>query len=501
MAESYRLLVPHSRAGVVVGKDGSRLHRLQSRTGADISVQPRIPGCDERVVHVSSEATPSPGQRTPSVVALERLAPLVQPDQPGSDGLSGNKSRSSKSENGESSEYQDGRDDASGSSRTFTVRILIPAKQGGPLLGTKGREIVKLREYANVTIDTNPSSGAVHPNLLRKNDYLVCISDQSLSNVKRALREAVYRLQRRPAGRHLEYRLLVPSIRAGRVIGRKGELLNETRQTTGAQIRFEPAPEDGSGDGDTERILSISAEEANHPGSLLPAQYALFSLAQRTLGTALPPNERYPVRLLVTDQAARSIIGTGGSSINQLREDYGLKLVVRQHGRHTMPACADEGDAVVEIPSHDLTKCMGALREVSEHLRGKRGSESDGVAGNPEDEKDFSSEAEPHEAGSAIVRTAVPSAQAGAVLGKQGKSIAHLRQVSGAKVVLGDRRAGTRILEISGTLQQVQAAQSLLQALLSSSQMATNEPPSAAVSRPLFPAAPEQANFDVSTTP
>jgi predicted RNA-binding protein YlqC (UPF0109 family) len=143
---------------------------------------------------------------------------------------------------------------------------------------------------------------------------------------------------------------------------------------------------------------------------------------------------------------------------------------------------------------------MGALRDVSEHLRGKR-PDQEAEAAEDEEENVFTRNGEPNEAGSAVVKTAVPSAQAGTVLGKQGRSIAHLRQVSGAKVVLGERRADTRILEISGTLQQVQAAQSLLQALLSSSKPANDEPPSAAVTRPLFPAAPQQTSIDVSPTP
>ena len=493
MGESYRVLLPDARAGVVVGKDGARLHRLQAGTGASISVQPQALGCDDRVVHVSSEHAPSPGARTPALVALERLAPLVQLDDSALPSLDGYDDPYLAPEHDRSTE-------PSSPPKSFTFRMLIPAKQGGPLLGTRGREVAKLREHAHVTVHTSPASdGAVHPSLIRRSDYLVSISAHSLPNLKRALREAVHRLQRRPVGRQIEYRLLVPSSRAGRVIGRKGELLNETRQTTGAQIHFEPPPENDP-EGDEERILSISAEEASHPGSLLPAQYALFSLAQRALGTEHPPAERFPVRLLVSDQAARGIIGTGGSMINQLREDHDVKLIVRQHGRHVLPACAEESDAVVEIPPHELTKCMGALRDVSEHLRGKR-PDQEAEAAEDEEENVFTRNGEPNEAGSAVVKTAVPSAQAGTVLGKQGRSIAHLRQVSGAKVVLGERRADTRILEISGTLQQVQAAQSLLQALLSSSKPANDEPPSAAVTRPLFPAAPQQASIDVSPTP
>ena len=55
--------------------------------------------------------------------------------------------------------------------------------------------------------------------------------------------------------------------------------------------------------------------------------------------------------------------------------------------------------------------------------------------------------------------------QVGCVLGRRGANIAILRSVSGARVKLHDAAEGAmeRVVEISGTLEQTQAVQNLMQ--------------------------------------
>jgi poly(rC)-binding protein 2/3/4 len=65
----------------------------------------------------------------------------------------------------------------------------------------------------------------------------------------------------------------------------------------------------------------------------------------------------------------------------------------------------------------------------------------------------------------------IPNTAVGSVIGKGGSNIAHIRQISGAKVKLhnSEQGANDRVLELSGTQEQTHAAQSLVQAYMQSS--------------------------------
>ncbi|KAK9286522.1 hypothetical protein L1049_014920 [Liquidambar formosana] len=66
------------------------------------------------------------------------------------------------------------------------------------------------------------------------------------------------------------------------------------------------------------------------------------------------------------------------------------------------------------------------------------------------------------------VEIVVPENVIGSVYGENGSNLARLRQISGAKVTVHEPRPGTRerIIVISGTPDETQAAQSLLQAFI-----------------------------------
>ena len=66
------------------------------------------------------------------------------------------------------------------------------------------------------------------------------------------------------------------------------------------------------------------------------------------------------------------------------------------------------------------------------------------------------------------VEIVVPDDTIDCVYGENGRNLVRLRQISGAKVVIHEPRPGTsdRIIVISGTPDETQAAQSLLQAFI-----------------------------------
>eukprot|EP00270_Netrium_digitus_P004411 TRINITY_DN1548_c0_g1_i2.p1 TRINITY_DN1548_c0_g1~~TRINITY_DN1548_c0_g1_i2.p1 ORF type:complete len:238 (-),score=66.73 TRINITY_DN1548_c0_g1_i2:290-925(-) len=70
--------------------------------------------------------------------------------------------------------------------------------------------------------------------------------------------------------------------------------------------------------------------------------------------------------------------------------------------------------------------------------------------------------------GSSILQLAVPTSVVGSIIGRGGSNIAQIRNISGARVNVQEVQEGghDRIVEISGTPEQLQAAQSLLQAFI-----------------------------------
>lgn len=51
----FRMLVPERRVGSIIGKGGSVVRQMRDETGAHIKVVEGVPGCDERVVVISSK--------------------------------------------------------------------------------------------------------------------------------------------------------------------------------------------------------------------------------------------------------------------------------------------------------------------------------------------------------------------------------------------------------------------------------------------------------------
>jgi len=66
------------------------------------------------------------------------------------------------------------------------------------------------------------------------------------------------------------------------------------------------------------------------------------------------------------------------------------------------------------------------------------------------------------------IHISIPNASVGSVIGKGGVNINQIRQMSGAKIKVHESQAGAqeRLLEMSGSAEQVQTAQNLVTAFM-----------------------------------
>nr|KJB53718.1 hypothetical protein B456_009G002300 [Gossypium raimondii] len=166
---------------------------------------------------------------------------------------------------------------------------------------------------------------------------------------------------------HCVFRLIVPVLKVGSIIGRKGELIKKMCEETRARIRVL----DGAL-GTADRIVLVSGKE--EPEALLsPAMDAALRVFKRISG--LPDNERDPkaaraafcsIRLLVAYTQAINLIGKQGSVIKSLQESTGAS--VRVLPADELPSYAAAYERIVELQGEAL-KVLKALEEVVGHLR------------------------------------------------------------------------------------------------------------------------------------
>ncbi|KAL3534867.1 hypothetical protein ACH5RR_003328 [Cinchona calisaya] len=166
------------------------------------------------------------------------------------------------------------------------------------------------------------------------------------------------------------FRLVVPVLKVGSIIGRKGELIKKMCEETRAKIRVLDGPISSP-----DRIVLISGkEEPDAP--LSPAMDAVLRIFKRISG--LPETEGdgkapgvagaafFSIRLLVASTQAINLIGKQGSLIKSIQEGTGAS--VRVLSNEEMPVYVSSDERIVELQG-EAFKVLKALDAVVAHLR------------------------------------------------------------------------------------------------------------------------------------
>uniref|UniRef100_J3N4Z0 K Homology domain-containing protein n=1 Tax=Oryza brachyantha TaxID=4533 RepID=J3N4Z0_ORYBR len=167
------------------------------------------------------------------------------------------------------------------------------------------------------------------------------------------------------------FRLVVPVLKVGSIIGRKGELIKRLVEETKARVRVLEGPV-----GATERIVLVSGKE--DPGlELPPAMDALMRVFKRVSGITDGAAEGTQVapapgvcaaRLLVPGAQAINLIGKQGASIKAIQEGTGATIRVISIDERERPFYVIDDERIVEIQG-ETEKVLKALQAVSDHLR------------------------------------------------------------------------------------------------------------------------------------
>ncbi|XP_004504558.1 KH domain-containing protein At4g18375 [Cicer arietinum] len=317
----------------------------------------------------------------------------------------------------------------------------------------------------------------------------------------------------------LTIRMLCPSDRIGRVIGKGGSTIKSIRQESGARIEV-----DDSKANRNECLIIITATES--PSDLKSMAVEAVLLIQGKISDE--DDTSVSIRLLVPSKVIGCIIGKSGSIINEIRKRTGADIRI---SRNDKPTRADINDELVEVGG--AVDCVrDALIQIILRLRDdvlrerdighnpSTGGESfypsgaglsfpsmlpsvpsvaaplvydqraEGATGLgmlsssslygygslPMGESGYgslSSYATNLYGGlppQSTLEMLIPANAVGKVLGKGGANIANIRKISGATVEVPDTKyaRGDRIALISGTPEQKRAAENLIQAFIMS---------------------------------
>ncbi|CAL9015889.1 unnamed protein product [Prunus brigantina] len=313
----------------------------------------------------------------------------------------------------------------------------------------------------------------------------------------------------------LVVRVLCPFDKIGRVIGKGGGTIKIIRQASGARVEV-----DDTKDRD-ECIITVAATES--PDDLKSMAVEAVLLLQGKINDE--DDDSVSIRLLVPSKVIGCIIGKSGSIINEIRKRTKADVRISKADK---PKCADANDELVEVAG-EPSSLRDALIQIVLRLRDdvlkdrdgghnpSGGAESLYSSGTglsipsvlpsvpPVTSLGYDQRAESgsglgmHSSGSlygygsmsmgengygsmssyssklygglpppSTLEMLVPANAVGKVLGKGGANIANIRKISGAMIEISDSKSsrGDRIAHISGTPEQKRTAENLIQAFI-----------------------------------
>lgn len=357
------------------------------------------------------------------------------------------------------------------SSDVFEVRILIPANTAGAIIGKSGSNIKELRNEFNTNVQIPDSDGyeRVVAATLQEQSHAV----RFVGRIAEALNERM-----RQDESECSVRLLVHQSQAGTIIGKKGARIKELREQTGAKIKVNQECCPGS----TDRVCQITGtvevieactkivldglQAAPPRGEIQfydPSfvddsyDYGGFNTFDRDCPFERPPRPR-------GGGFERGPRGDGyggppgrrgrGRSMGGGRGGYGRGGYGGAQGGYGGGRGYDEGGYQDD----------GSYGGGYDGNNG--GGYDEGYEGGYSQDGGYGGDEGGHDDGTPrTTQVTIPTSLAGSIIGKGGQRIRQIRLDSGAQIKIDEELPGTneRIITITGTADQTQNAQFLLQ--------------------------------------
>lgn len=263
-------------------------------------------------------------------------------------------------------------------------------------------------------------------------------------------------------------KLLVANAVAGSIIGKGGATISEFQQSSQARIQLSRAGEYFPGT--KERIAVISG--TLH--AVLTAVHLVLSKMKEETGEEEDEEDgssdgNLTVKLCIPVRLCGAIIGKGGQTVRGFMDD--CKADIRIQGQETLLPGVTERLVTVKGLTPQIMRAFGLiLSKLSEDPKYDEYAEqpiSPASRYRGPSLATLSAYVAPLASVPTMLAMEVSNADAGAILGRKGRNIAEITQVSGARVKVSDRddvnpETGCRKVTITGSLEAVHLAQLLV---------------------------------------
>mmetsp|Transcript_132994 Transcript_132994/g.331823 ORF Transcript_132994/g.331823 Transcript_132994/m.331823 type:complete len:533 (-) Transcript_132994:34-1632(-) len=329
------------------------------------------------------------------------------------------------------------------------VAILVPGDNIAKIIGKAGSGLKQIREASGCKI--NVQAAGADRTATRRIDLIG--QPVNIGHASGCMLATAF--QGQPS---VEVIVLIPDKCIGSVIGRGGENLKRVRETAGIHIQVERDPVLNPMTGEQERMLTVTGEPTmcgnglgialgNSGNACLPGLPASGGLPAGTPACAQQPPEVHSmgddpdavqIHLVIPGRLTGAIVGKQGSTIQQLAAQAGCKLAVS-----TRTSSADRRVICVGAPT-----CVVAAQQLV-HNAALQACDTAGL------DKELLNTV------TAIFW--IPKESSGAIIGKAGSTLGHIREQSMVKVQFGKEEARQmRPCTIMGSLQNVIHAEGLI---------------------------------------
>lgn len=294
----------------------------------------------------------------------------------------------------------------------ISMRVLIDTKHAGLVIGPKGCTIKQFRETSQARIELSEAVPEAKKRVVTVEANLesVCLALHLLAD---CVRNKLPQDLARPETQESFITLLVDVKHVGAILGKAGDKINVTRQSSGANIKVSDQPLDFS----SEKTVSIRGLSSSVQNALTIIALQLFESMSKG-GVATQYYRPMP------EVASNPFAALGAFDLNQLAAGGGF------NGQNFLPQFAQQG------------------------MQGMYGMPNQGYV------QPFQNAGGAQE----TVNLQVPEIIAGSLIGKAGSVINEIRRLSGATIKMGPNVPGAdRTLTITGNSFQKDQALGLVQ--------------------------------------
>ncbi|CAN1302842.1 KH domain-containing protein HEN4 [Linum perenne] len=447
---AFRILCSNDRVGGIIGSGGSIIRSLQEETGASIVIGASVPECDERLITIAASENPesrySAAQKATVLVFSRAIDAGIER------GLGGSLKGS-----------------------PVTARIVVSSNNVGCLLGKGGTIVSEMRNVTGAGI-----------RVLGRDQLPRCVqeNDQVISGELVNVRDAIYHVTGRLRD-NLFSGLLSSSMTRSTTLSSEtnpyGSMVDLPRIPVKETLRdssresytdlYGYQPEDPSRESFVDQYRYASGEplrESFNEPLRNPLRDSLRDSFRDPLGDslrdALTDTFRDPLNNPMRDPTHLSSHFSVGASHDLGRHStlaQGIDHLGLSHGQDQHPSPKSWTTQITGANTRGFTDVSRGLSSFKGGLESARFVKYT----YPVFVNSFSRSAI---VTNTTVEIVIPESVISCVYGENGNNLLRLRQISGAKVIVHEPRVGSsdRIIVISGTPDETQAAQSLLQAFI-----------------------------------